>query len=88
MTPNTALLSEYCRFFDSPKSGGIACFDSNLFSSGFPTHKEKVKIKQGGKIQVIYYYVQRPFIVMSWEKEELRSRHVDFVNLPTTQVML
>jgi len=52
---------------------------------GFPTHKEKVKIKQSGKIQVIYYYVQRPFIVMSWEKEELRSRHVDFVNLPTTQ---
>ena len=28
--------------------------------------------------QVIYNYVQRPFIHMSWEKEEAKSRHVDF----------
>ena len=27
---------------------------------------------------VIYNYVQRPFLHMSWEKEENRSRHVDF----------
>jgi BTB/POZ domain-containing protein 10 len=27
---------------------------------------------------VIYNYVQRPFIHMSWEKEEAKSRHVDF----------
>lgn len=27
---------------------------------------------------VIYNYVQRPFLHMSWEKEEARSRHVDF----------
>lgn len=27
---------------------------------------------------VIYNYVQRPFIRMSWEKEEAKSRHVDF----------
>ena len=27
---------------------------------------------------VIYNYVQRPFIRMSWEKEENKSRHVDF----------
>lgn len=29
-------------------------------------------------MQVIYNYVQRPFIHMSWEKEEAKSRHVDF----------
>ena len=29
-------------------------------------------------ISVIYNYVQRPFLRMSWEKEEARSRHVDF----------
>ena len=27
---------------------------------------------------VIYNYVQRPFVCMSWEKEESKSRHVDF----------
>ena len=27
---------------------------------------------------VIYNYVQRPFVRMSWEKEESKSRHVDF----------
>lgn len=27
---------------------------------------------------MIYNYVQRPFIHMSWEKEEAKSRHVDF----------
>ena len=29
-------------------------------------------------VSVIYNYVQRPFLHMSWEKEEARSRHVDF----------
>ena len=27
---------------------------------------------------VVYNYVQRPFICMSWEKDEAKSRHVDF----------
>jgi len=45
---------------------------------GHPTHKEKVKKRPGGKAEVIYNYVQRPFIHMSWEKEEAKSRHVDF----------
>lgn len=26
----------------------------------------------------IYSYIQRPFLRMSWEKEEAKSRHVDF----------
>lgn len=29
-------------------------------------------------LSVIYNYVQRPFLHMSWEKEENKSRHVDF----------
>ena len=30
---------------------------------------------------VVYNYVQRPFIRMSWEKDEAKSRHVDFTCL-------
>uniref|UniRef100_H0VWD9 BTBD10/KCTD20 BTB/POZ domain-containing protein n=1 Tax=Cavia porcellus TaxID=10141 RepID=H0VWD9_CAVPO len=45
---------------------------------GYPTYKEKVKKRPGGCPEVIYNYVQRPFIRMSWEKEEGKSRHVDF----------
>ncbi|KFM57200.1 BTB/POZ domain-containing protein 10, partial [Stegodyphus mimosarum] len=45
---------------------------------GYPTYKEKVKCRPGGRAEVIYNYVQRPFIRMSWEKEEAKSRHVDF----------
>lgn len=45
---------------------------------GYPTYKEKVKRRPGGRSEVIYNYVQRPFLHMSWEKEENRSRHVDF----------
>ncbi|XP_051161834.1 BTB/POZ domain-containing protein 10 isoform X2 [Leptopilina boulardi] len=45
---------------------------------GYPTYKEKVKKRAGGREEVIYNYVQRPFIHMSWEKEEAKSRHVDF----------
>jgi len=45
---------------------------------GYPTYKEKVKKRSGGRAEVIYNYVQRPFIRMSWEKEENKSRHVDF----------
>ncbi|XP_012279369.1 BTB/POZ domain-containing protein 10 isoform X3 [Orussus abietinus] len=45
---------------------------------GYPTYKEKVKKRAGGRSEVIYNYVQRPFIHMSWEKEEAKSRHVDF----------
>ncbi|EDO39749.1 predicted protein [Nematostella vectensis] len=46
---------------------------------GYPTYKEKVKQRpNGGRPEVIYNYVQRPFVRMSWEKEESKSRHVDF----------
>lgn len=46
--------------------------------AGYPTCKEKIKRRPGGRSEVIYNYVQRPFIQMSWEKEEGKSRHVDF----------
>ena len=61
-----------------------------LGMEGYPTHKEKVKRRfnraEGNQfinthsrmITVIYNYVQRPFVHCSWEKEEARSRHVDF----------
>ena len=29
-------------------------------------------------IIAVYNYVQRPFLRISWEKEEAKSRHVDF----------
>jgi len=45
---------------------------------GYPTHKEKIRRRPGVRPEVIYNYVQRPFIRMSWEKEEAKSRHVDF----------
>lgn len=46
---------------------------------GFPTHKEKIRRRVGyRRPEVIYNYIQRPFIRMSWEKEEAKSRHVDF----------
>ncbi|XP_045080042.1 BTB/POZ domain-containing protein KCTD20-like [Coregonus clupeaformis] len=45
---------------------------------GYPTCKEKMKRRPGGRSEVIYNYVQWPFIQLSWEKEEGKSRHVDF----------
>lgn len=53
---------------------------------GYPTYKEKVKKRAGGRAEVIYNYVQRPFIHMSWEKEEAKSRHVDFQCLKSKSV--
>lgn len=50
--------------------------NSNLNNKGYPTCKEKVKLRPGNKFEVIYNYIQRPFLLMSWEKE--KSRHVDF----------
>ena len=50
-----------------------------LGMEGYPTHKEKFKQRRFNKTaEVIYNYVQRPFVHCSWEKEEARSRHVDF----------
>lgn len=45
---------------------------------GYPTSKERIKRRPGGRPEVIYNYVQRPFLHLSWEREENKSRHVDF----------
>lgn len=39
---------------------------------------DQVKRRSSGRQEVIYDYVQRSFMEMSWEKEESKSRHVDF----------
>ncbi|CAH8612054.1 unnamed protein product [Schistosoma margrebowiei] len=45
---------------------------------GYPTCKDRVKFRPGARPEAIYNYVQCPFIRMSWEEEENKSRHVDF----------
>ncbi|CAF1304224.1 unnamed protein product [Adineta ricciae] len=45
---------------------------------GYPTHKEKVRCRPRARPEAIYSYIQRPFLRLSWEKEEAKSRHVDF----------
>lgn len=42
-------------------------------TEGYPTCKEKIERRPGGRSGV-----QRPFIQLSWEKEEGKSRHVAF----------
>lgn len=50
-----------------------------LGNEGYPTTKEKVRQRHNSsRPEVIYNYVQRAFIHMSWEKEVSKSRHVDF----------
>lgn len=57
----------------------LCCTHNTFHISGFPTHKEKIRRRTGDRRpEVIYNYIQRPFIRMSWEKEEAKSRHVDF----------
>lgn len=51
---------------------------SPFHPEGYPTHKEKIRRRPGARPEVIYNYVQRPFMRLSWEKEEAKSRHVDF----------
>jgi hypothetical protein len=45
---------------------------------GYSNHKEKVRCRPRARPEAIYSYIQRPFLRMSWEKEEAKSRHVDF----------
>ncbi|KAB0338726.1 hypothetical protein FD755_025172 [Muntiacus reevesi] len=59
---------------------------SVLKERGYPTYKVKVKKRPGGRPEVIYNYVQRPFIQMSWEKEEGKSRHVDFQRVKSISI--
>lgn len=46
---------------------------------GFPTFAEKIRrAADGTKCEVVYNYEQRPFIKLSWEQEDSKSRHVNF----------
>lgn len=75
-----------CRFFKYIENRDVAkqvlrdrgLKKIRLGIEGYPTYREKVKARPGGKHEVIYNYAQRPFIHMSWEKQEAKSRHVDF----------
>jgi hypothetical protein len=76
--------SQMYRFFKYIENRDVAKFvlkergmkKIRLGIEGYPTHKEKIKLRPGNKFEVIYNYIQRPFLSMSWEKEQ--SRHVDF----------
>ncbi|PAA57676.1 hypothetical protein BOX15_Mlig004769g1 [Macrostomum lignano] len=78
--------SSMCRFFKYVENRDVAkqvlkerrMKKIRIGIEGYPTHKEKVKRRAGGRSDVIYSYAQRPFLRVSWEKEENRSRHVDF----------
>jgi BTB/POZ domain-containing protein 10 len=46
---------------------------------GFPTFVQNIRRSEDGtKCEVIYNYEQRPFIKLSWEQEDSKSRHVNF----------
>nr|XP_023014043.1 BTB/POZ domain-containing protein 10 [Leptinotarsa decemlineata] len=71
-------LREACDYLLVPFDANTVRCQNLITLTGYPTYKEKVKKRPGGRAEVIYNYVQRPFIHMSWEKEEAKSRHVDF----------
>jgi BTB/POZ domain-containing protein 10 len=84
--PQVIHSSKMCRFFKYIENRDVAkqvlrdrgLKKIRLGIEGYPTYREKVKARPGGKHEVIYNYAQRPFIHMSWEKQEAKSRHVDF----------
>ena len=60
----------------------IIIIQISLFTKGYPTTKEKIRVRPNtGRTEVEYNYIQRPYLRMSWEKEEAKSRHVDFTCL-------
>ena len=58
-------------FFKTTK-GGCYLHDTNRF------HLNAIINYLNSPLSAIYNYVQRPFLRMSWEQEENKSRHVDF----------
>lgn len=84
--PQVIYSTRMCRFFKYIENRDVAkqvlrdrgLKKIRLGIEGYPTYKEKVKTRPGGKHEVIYNYAQRPFVHMSWEKQEAKSRHVDF----------
>uniref|UniRef100_A0A7E4W6G8 BTB domain-containing protein n=1 Tax=Panagrellus redivivus TaxID=6233 RepID=A0A7E4W6G8_PANRE len=85
-TSSVVYSTSLCKFFRYAENRDVAkevlkereLKKIRLGMEGYPTHKEKVKRRSNNRAEVIYNYVQRPFVHCSWEKEEARSRHVDF----------
>ncbi|KAL3284902.1 hypothetical protein HHI36_019037 [Cryptolaemus montrouzieri] len=82
-TVNSTAMYRFFKYIENRDVAKVVLKDRGLKKirlgiEGYPTYKEKVKKRPGGRSEVIYNYVQRPFIHMSWEKEEAKSRHVDF----------
>uniref|UniRef100_A0A1I8FE82 BTB_3 domain-containing protein n=1 Tax=Macrostomum lignano TaxID=282301 RepID=A0A1I8FE82_9PLAT len=81
-TPRCCLSYSMCRFFKYVENRDVA---KQVLKE---RRMKKIRIgiegyrhtrrKAGGRSDVIYSYAQRPFLRVSWEKEENRSRHVDF----------
>lgn len=79
--------NDLCRFFKYFENRDIAkdvlrekgLKKIRIGIEGYPTTKEKVRVRpNSGRLEVVYNYIQRPFVRMSWEKEGAKSRHVDF----------
>ncbi|EDQ92852.1 uncharacterized protein MONBRDRAFT_13315 [Monosiga brevicollis MX1] len=52
---------------------------------GFPTFAKRIRRNAAGaKVEVEYHYDLRPYVKASWEKEEQKSRHVDFQYVRTS----
>uniref|UniRef100_A0A1A8NK21 BTB (POZ) domain containing 10a n=1 Tax=Nothobranchius rachovii TaxID=451742 RepID=A0A1A8NK21_9TELE len=64
--------------FTRPNEKGEFEVADGISSTVFRAILLSLSKRPGGRPEVIYNYVQRPFIRMSWEKEEGKSRHVDF----------
>lgn len=82
-TVNSTAIYRFFKYIENRDVAKLVLKDRGLKKirlgiEGYPTYKEKVRKRPGGRAEVIYNYVQRPFIHMSWEKEEAKSRHVDF----------
>lgn len=82
-TVNSNALYRFFKYIENRDVAKLVLKDRGLKKirlgiEGWPTYKEKIKKRADGRAEVIYNYVQRPFIHMSWEKEEAKSRHVDF----------
>ncbi|PVD28965.1 hypothetical protein C0Q70_11561 [Pomacea canaliculata] len=80
---NSTCMNRFCRYIENRNVAKQVLKERGLKKirlgiEGYPTYKEKIKRRPGGRAEVIYNYVQRPFLRMSWEKEEAKSRHVDF----------
>jgi len=82
-TVHSTQLHRFFRYIENREVAKIVLKDRGMKKiklgiEGYPLCMDQVKLRSSGRQEVIYDFVQRSFIVMSWEKEESKSRHVDF----------